>query len=103
MDYRQFFVKSDNISIPNELKGTQVLNILKPGSIEDLKDAIRERYRFPKQFDFQLWTGTLGMKGKRFDDVDTTIDSSIQTVFMKVPIFSRLRQHTLPIDELDWK
>ena len=99
MKFRQFLVKPDNIYVPNELKGTQVFDISLPGSVEDLKDAIRERYKFPKQFDFQLWTGPIGMKGKRFDDVNNSIDSSIQNVFIKASI--RLRQQTLPVDEIE--
>lgn len=101
MDFRQFLVKSDNIIVSNDLKGTQVIDVSLSATVEDLKNAIRERYKFPKQFEFELWTGPIGMKGKRFDTISDTIDSSIQNVFMKVPI--RHRQHTLPVDELEMK
>ena len=106
MDNRQFFVKSDNISVPNELKGTQVINLPKDATLTDLYKAINERYRFPNDIKFQLWTGTLSMRGKRFDDQGETIDSNITNVFIKVPIFgevTRHRQYTLPVDELELK
>ena len=107
MDIRQFFVKSDNITVPNELKGTQVINLSKEATLTDLYKAINERYRFPQKISFQLWTGPLSMKGKRFDNQTEIIDSSITNVYIKVPIFgeisTRHRQHTLPIDELEMK
>ena len=107
MDNRQFFVKSDNIIVPNELKGTQVINIPKNGSLTDLYTAICLRYNLPESCSFQLWTGPLGMKGKRFDDQGETINSQIENVQIRAVIKSTTSNHhfhhrpTLPYDELD--
>lgn len=83
MDSRQFFVKSDNIIVPSELKGTQVLDIPKNGSIKDLYTAIRLRYKLPDSCTFQLWTGPMGMRGKRFDNQDEIINPQIENVLIR--------------------
>lgn len=100
MDNRQFFVKSDNILLPNELKGTQVLTMPKNGSLTDLYAAIRSRYRLPDWCVLQLWSGPMGMKGKRFDDQGETIDSEIENVLIRLMPTHRHRP-TLPYDELE--
>jgi hypothetical protein len=101
MDNRQFFVRSDNLLLPDELKGTQVINIQKNGTLVELYKAIRSRYRLPDWCVLQLWTGPMGMKGKRFDDKGEIIDSSIENVLIKIMPTPRHHRPTLPYDELD--
>ena len=100
MDNRQFFVKSDNILVPKELKSTQVINIPKNGSLTDLYAAIRSRYRLPDWCVLQLWTGPMGMKGKRFDDQGEVIDHTIENVLIRLMPTPHHRP-TLPYDELE--
>lgn len=102
MDNRQFFVKSDNLFVPKELKGTQVINIPKNGTLTDLYAAIRSRYRLPDWCILQLWTGPMGMKGKRFDDQGDTIDANVENVLIRVmPNHHFHHRPTLPYDELE--
>ena len=111
MDIRQFFVKSDNLLVPKELKGTQVLDIPKNGTLSDLYATIRSRYKLPDSCSFQLWTGLMSMKGKRFDDKGESIDSNIENVLIRIVTKSPTHNSTfnphvhhrptLPYDELE--
>lgn len=101
MDYRQFFVKSDNLLLPDELRGTQVIDISTNGTLAELYKAIRSRYRLPDWCVLQLWTGPMGMKGKRFDNLGETIDTSIENVLIKIMPTPRHHRPTLPFDELE--
>ena len=86
MHIRQFFVKSDNLWMPPELRSTQVVNIPQDGSINDLYKAVRDKYRIPDKINFYLLTNPLGMGGKRIEG-NGPIDATIQNAFIKVPIF----------------
>lgn len=101
MDNRQFFVKSDNLLVPPELKGTQVINISKEGGLNELCAAIRSRYRLPNWCVIQLWTGPSGMKGRRFDDQGEIVDASIENILIRIMPTPRHHRPTLPYDELD--
>jgi hypothetical protein len=101
MHIRQFFVKSDNVCLPDPYKGTQVVNIPKDGTIHDLYAAIREKYGFNNTFVFYLLTNPLGMSGKRLDDLvdGGQIPDSVDNIYIKAPIMMgaqpRARQDTL--------
>lgn len=86
MHFRQFFVKSDNLWMSPELRSTQVVNIPKDGSVDDLYQAVREKYRIPDKINFYLLTNPLGMGGKQIER-NGPIDATIQNAFIKVPIF----------------
>ena len=86
MHIRQFFVKSDNLWMPPELRSTQVVNIPKDGSVDELYQAVRDKYRIPDKINFYLLTNPLGMGGKRIEG-NGPIDETIQNAFIKVPIF----------------
>jgi hypothetical protein len=64
---RCFYVKVDNINVPEELKGYKALEA---STTEELKAEIINYYKFKKPITIQLWTNR-NCSGKRIDQLDT--------------------------------
>jgi hypothetical protein len=65
---RQYYVKIDNINVPDELRGFKAI---KAGSIKELMERVMEYYKFSKRSDIeiQLWSNA-SYVGKRLDTLD---------------------------------
>ncbi len=67
---RRYYIKIDNISIPDRLRSIQAIDA---ESINDLLYKINDRYGFPTVSDIklELWSGQIGQKRERLDTMET--------------------------------
>jgi hypothetical protein len=80
---RQFFVKSDNVYVPDHMTGTKVISLDNP-TAEALHAAIVERYGWPKgSVRFELWTNPMGFPRKRIDTVEGILPADVESVFFR--------------------
>lgn len=79
---RTYFVKIDNIMVPEYLKGTQVLQA---SSKEELIIAICERYGFSESSKvyLELWSGSLGHSGRERLDTYSEIPDRCQDIWVR--------------------
>ena len=64
---RRYYVKVDNISVPEELKGFKAIEA---GSTSELKAEIMKYYSFKDSMGIQLWSNS-GYSGKRLDEMES--------------------------------
>ncbi len=64
---RRYYVKVDNIDVPEELKGFKAIEA---STVKDLKEEIMKYYNFKDIFNIQLWSNA-GFSGKRLDEMET--------------------------------
>jgi len=79
---RTYFVKIDNINVPEYLKGTQVLEA---SSKDELFSAICERYGFQENHKnyLELWSGSLGHSGRERLDTYQEIPERYQDIWVR--------------------
>lgn len=65
---RQYYVKIDNVSVPEELKGFKAI---KAATTDELIERVKDYYEFNKNLDIniQLWSNA-NFTGKRLDILD---------------------------------
>lgn len=78
---RRYYVKIDNVNVPEELKGYKEIEA---DSIGELKESIKEVYGFNKHknFELELWSSANHM-GKRLDTLEE-IPKEIEFVWARV-------------------
>lgn len=62
---RRYYVKVDNIDVPESLKGYKAIEA---DTTEELKKEIMKYYKFKEGISVQLWTSA-GHSGKRLDEM----------------------------------
>lgn len=80
--HRTYFVKIDNINVPEYLKGTQ---LLEASSKDELFSAICERYGFhesSKKY-LELWSGSIGCSGRERLDTYEKIPERCQDIWVR--------------------
>jgi hypothetical protein len=79
---RQYYVKIDNITVPDELKG---FKIIKASTAAELKDRIYEVYNFnenAKKY-IQLWSGPIGITNRVRLDTLITIPPTYEEIYVR--------------------
>ena len=95
----QILVRSDNVTVPDRLRGTQVLSLTEPTTAA-LREAIAERYGFPAQIvaAFELWSNPMGRSRVNLDELPTLTALNHDTIYFRARLPSRapprLRQDT---------
>lgn len=81
MSKRRYYVKVDNVSLPNDLKGYKAIEA---ESIDELKELIKKEYGFNKHknFEMELWSGQNYM-GKRLDILEK-IPNEIEFIWVRI-------------------
>jgi hypothetical protein len=91
----QVLVRSDNVAVPDRLKGTQVLTLdaLSPAAI---RQAIADRYGFQPEAvaRFELWTNPLGRSRTNLDEMSDLTLLGHNTVYFRARVVPRMRQDT---------
>jgi hypothetical protein len=79
---RQYYVKIDNITVPDELKGFKVI---KASTATELKDRIYEVYNFKENAKkhIQLWSGPLGMSNRIRLDKLIDIPKAYEEIYVR--------------------
>ena len=94
MPPRQFLVKSDNVYVPDHLRGTQVITLDGAPTAEALHTAIVERYGWREYgLRLELWTNPMGFPRVRVDEISGELPTNIDTIFFRARM-QRLRQDT---------
>ena len=97
----QILVRSDNVTVPDRLKGTQVLTLVEPTTAA-LREAIAERYGFPAQVvaAFELWSNPMGRSRVNLDELPSLAALGHDTVYFRARlalsphVIPRIRQNT---------
>jgi hypothetical protein len=78
----KFYINIDNIIIPNELKGTVIIEAL---NMTDLKEKIIAYYGFNEENNkrIELWSGKLGMKNRIRLDILREIPKSCENIWIR--------------------
>lgn len=85
MSPRRYYIRSDNISVPDNLNRIQAIDADSPA---DLLDKIHKRYNFKETVrgKIQLWSGNMGVKRERLDILEE-IPKKYEIIWMKgIPI-----------------
>jgi hypothetical protein len=85
MGPRRYYIRSDNIYLPDNLNRIQAIDADSPA---DLLDKIHIRYNFKEAVRgrIQLWSGNMGVKRERLDILDK-IPERYEIIWMKgIPI-----------------
>lgn len=79
---RQFYVKIDNISVEDELKGFKIINA---STAAELKDRIYELYKFNENAKkhIQLWSAPLGVSTRVRLDTLVSIPKTYEEVYIR--------------------
>ncbi len=64
---RNYYVKVDNIDVPDELKGFKAMEA---STTKELKMEIMKYYNFRDVINIQLWSNA-GLSGKRLDEMES--------------------------------
>ncbi len=77
---RRYYVKIDNISVPESLKGYKAMEA---GSVEELIEQVKEYYNFKAhpEFGVQLWSNN-NCTGKRLDNLES-IPKEIEFIWVR--------------------
>lgn len=91
----QVLVRSDNVTVPDSLRGTQVLRLTEPTTAA-LREAIAERYGFPAQIvaTFELWSNPMGRSRTNLDEIRDLTKLGHDTVYFRARLASS--PHVVP-------
>jgi hypothetical protein len=80
---RRYYVKIDNVDVPDNLKGYKVIEA---GSVEELKKLVMVQYDLNKNknVSIELWSGQNRM-GKRLDALDE-IPKEMEFIWVRVVV-----------------
>jgi hypothetical protein len=76
---RIYYVKIDNISIPEEKKATKVLEAI---DVKDLMSKVCEYYGFMEK-NIQLWSGPLGYTSRKRLDTMAEIPDNCEDIYVR--------------------
>jgi hypothetical protein len=79
---RQYYVKIDNIAVPNDLKGFKLINA---STAAELKDRIYELYNFKENAKnrIQLWSAPIGSTNRTRLDKLIIIPKTYEEIYVR--------------------